>query len=333
MALDASNLAFQMPGCNERQAPTWDGKGATLQQFLRDFEELCEKYSVSKEDYFKNILRYLPSSEREVWESVKASLGSPKDNWSDFLEEIYELYPGSSDKRRWTENDLEMLTERLSSRSMTSQEQFANYFRQFLAITSFLLSKDRISKREVSRQLLAGLPYNLRVLVRKQLRIQTPLHDEDDPWPTGDIRNTVKILRTVECVVTDKLRMKGLLDEGSQMIGMRKEIWQMLSIPVRSDHTIEIESANQSKNTSVGLLPNLKLSFGHLDFYVQVQVVENASYDLLLGLPFLVLAESVTHRYRNGDATIRLSCPNTNAVITLPTHPRTRKEKIERLDF
>ena len=55
---------------------------------------------------------------------------------------------------------------------------------------------------------------------------------------------------------------------------------------------------------------------------MQVHVIREAAYDILLGRPFDVLTESVVRNYRNEDQTLQLHCPNSSIVITVLTLPR-----------
>jgi len=81
-------------------------------------------------------------------------------------------------------------------------------------------------------------------------------------------------------------------------------------------------SVNASSNSTIGLIHDLKVTIGGYNFYLQVQVVENALYEMLLGRPFLTLTEAQTQHYANGDSHITLQDPNMKAIITVPTKPR-----------
>ncbi len=84
-----------------------------------------------------------------------------------------------------------------------------------------------------------------------------------------------------------------------------------------------MESANETKSTTLGLLENLKVTFGTIDIYLQVQVVEKAPFDVLLGRPFFAHTSCKTQDYRNGDQHITIRDPNSDQTLTLPTRPRT----------
>ncbi|KAJ2911443.1 hypothetical protein MD484_g8971, partial [Candolleomyces efflorescens] len=137
----------------------------------------------------------------------------------------------------------------------------------------------------------------------------------------------METLRNIDVVLNDKVHIEALLDDGSQIIGIRRPFWEKLGLPLRSDRVITMESANRSRNDSMGLLTNLKMRIGDVDFWVQAQVMENVSYDLLLGRPFHTLTQAHMKHFANGDAHATLIDPNTGTTVTVPTKPRARKLK------
>jgi hypothetical protein len=129
-------------------------------------------------------------------------------------------------------------------------------------------------------------------------------------------------LRVLDLVLNDNVHVEAILDEGSQIIALRKDIWEKMGVPVCSDHKMNMISVNASSNQTIGLIHDLKVTIGAYNFYLQVQVVENALYEMLLGCPFLTLMEANTQHYANGDSHITLQDPNSKAIITLPTRAR-----------
>lgn len=136
------------------------------------------------------------------------------------------------------------------------------------------------------------------------------------------VANNTESLRTISVKLDGRVPIDAILDEGSQIIGLRREVWERLGLPIRSDHTINMETANTSRSRTVGLLPNLKMMIGKCEFTVQAHVIEEAGYDMLLGRPFHVLAQAHTQHFANGGAVITLTDPQSKAVITVPTKAR-----------
>ena len=85
-----------------------------------------------------------------------------------------------------------------------------------------------------------------------------------------------------------------------------------------------MKSANNTDSFTLGLIPNVAFNFGDINVKLQVQVVPNeAPFDVLLGRPFFSLTSCRSQDFPSGDQHITLTCPNTNAEVTLPTHPKT----------
>ena len=75
----------------------------------------------------------------------------------------------------------------------------------------------------------------------------------------------------------------GVLDSGSEIVAMPKQVWEDLGLPVRSNHVMTMSNANTSTKSTLGVVENLHLDFGAGKICLQVQVVPRANFDLLLG--------------------------------------------------
>ncbi|KAH6911874.1 hypothetical protein BKA70DRAFT_1098896 [Coprinopsis sp. MPI-PUGE-AT-0042] len=156
------------------------------------------------------------------------------------------------------------------------------------------------------------------------------------PLPRSDfiLSRHSEPLRTVDATILDKLQVKGTMDNGSQVITMHARVWKELGVGRRSDHIMHMESVNGSHNDTLGVIPHLKVNIGGIDFYLQVQVVKDTSFDLLLGRPFTVLARAVTKDHADGGQDITLTDPHTGARVTIPTRAkRAGLDKLIKLDF
>lgn len=85
---------------------------------------------------------------------------------------------------------------------------------------------------------------------------------------------------------------------------------------------LNMQSANGEVEKSLGLVRNMPFKVSTIVLYLQVHVVHNAVYDMLLGRPFDVLTKSVIKSFDNEDQTITIECPNTGQIATIPTIPR-----------
>ena len=77
----------------------------------------------------------------------------------------------------------------------------------------------------------------------------------------------------------------------------------------------------------MGLLQDLKIGIGGYDFYLQVQVVKDAPYKMLLGRPFFTLTQAMHKHFDNGESRLTLIDPNSGDKITFPTRAQIRENK------
>ncbi|KAF5313621.1 hypothetical protein D9611_010061 [Ephemerocybe angulata] len=141
------------------------------------------------------------------------------------------------------------------------------------------------------------------------------------------VAKPVESLRTVEIFLDGRMKVNAILDDGSQIIAVSREVWERLGIPLRSDRIMTMEAANKSRNDSMGLLQDLRVRIGDVDLYLQIQVLDNASYDVLLGRPFHSLTRAQIQHEMDGDASVVIHDPNSAKVVVLPMKERVRKRE------
>ena len=87
---------------------------------------------------------------------------------------------------------------------------------------------------------------------------------------------------------------------------------------------LNMQSANGEVDRSLGLARNVPIQIGDITLYVQIHVICNPAYDILLGRPFDILTESVVRNFANEDQTITIRDPNSGRRATVPTMPRSQ---------
>ena len=117
---------------------------------------------------------------------------------------------------------------------------------------------------------------------------------------------------TIECIV----------DPGSQIIAMSEDYAHQLGLIYDPTIILNMESANGEINQSLSLARNVSCNIGDVTLYLQIHVIHEPAYDILLGRPFDVLTESIVKNFANEDQTITIRDPNTGHRITIPTIPR-----------
>ena len=124
-------------------------------------------------------------------------------------------------------------------------------------------------------------------------------------------------LRSIVPIVDGTTAIECILDSGCQIVGMS------LGSTLNPKNTVLMQSANGTVDRSLGIVQDLSFHFGSLELKLQVHVIDEPAYDILLGCPFDVLTESTVRNYKNEDQTITITDPNDpSRVATMQTRPR-----------
>ncbi len=129
-------------------------------------------------------------------------------------------------------------------------------------------------------------------------------------------------LRAVFPTVNGKLRIESILDGGSQIVSMALSIAEELGLSWDPDIQIFMQSANGQLKKSAGLARNTSFEFGDLTVYLQVHIIDQPAYHVLLGRPFDILTESLIQNRRDGSQTLTIQDPNSEKRQTIPTLAR-----------
>jgi hypothetical protein len=153
-------------------------------------------------------------------------------------------------------------------------------------------------------------------------RYCTTLQEGEEPDPDRLIVAKESLaLYSIMPLVDNQLKVEAILDPGCQIITMSEDVYHLV---LTYDPTIvlHMQSVNGSVDPSLGLARNIAFLIGTLTFYMQVHVIRNPAYEILLGRPFDVLTESVVWNFHNEDQTITVHDPNTKRITTIPTIAR-----------
>jgi hypothetical protein len=140
-------------------------------------------------------------------------------------------------------------------------------------------------------------------------------------------------LRVIPTLVNDLREEEALLDSGSQIVSMSRITAMECQITWDPDITINMQSANGQISRTCGLARNVAFSFGEVTVYLQVHVVDNPPYKILLGRPFDVLTESRIVNSAEGNQMIVITDPNTKHRATLPTYAKGQLPKAKEVNF
>lgn len=149
----------------------------------------------------------------------------------------------------------------------------------------------------------------------------------DDP-PELFVAKESDSLRTIHPVINGNGTRECVLDGGSQIVSIDRDVALSLGISWDPDVKIFMQSANKSVEKTEGLARNVPFLFNDITIYLQVHVIRNPAYDVLLGRPFDTLTKSQVHNTTDGGQIVTITDPNTGRRCTLPTHPKSKAKTI-----
>ena len=129
-------------------------------------------------------------------------------------------------------------------------------------------------------------------------------------------------LRTVYPLINGVGEVESLLDPGSQIVSMSREVATALQVTWDPDIVVHMESANKSLEKTLGLAKNVPFVFGSITVYLQVHVISKVAYNVLLGRPFDTITESEVKNSKDGSQSLTLTDLNTGVRCVMPTHER-----------
>ena len=145
---------------------------------------------------------------------------------------------------------------------------------------------------------------------------------EDDAVIVG---RPLSSLRTVWAQIgTHPEYAECILDPGSQIVAISEGLCNHLHLVYNPANTLGMESANGIVNRSLGVVMDVPLTINgtNITLYLQMHVMRDAAYGILLGRPFDTLASTIVETSPDGVHKLTLRCPNTQRVAVVPTFNR-----------
>ncbi|KAG6870283.1 hypothetical protein C0995_014050 [Termitomyces sp. Mi166 len=117
-------------------------------------------------------------------------------------------------------------------------------------------------------------------------------------WPSEHraslcIAKDTDSLRAIMAVIDRKEEVECIVDSASQIVSMSEEIAHHLGLVYDPTVMLNMQSANGAIDQSRGLARNVPCTIAGLTIYLQVHVISQPAYNILLGKPFDVLTRSV----------------------------------------
>ncbi|KAF8234342.1 hypothetical protein L208DRAFT_1550057 [Tricholoma matsutake] len=122
------------------------------------------------------------------------------------------------------------------------------------------------------------------------------LHPGEIPKPFIAVKESHSI-RSVIMNVNGRNPVESIVNLGSSIIAMSEEVCHKLGLAYDPSIHIPLQSANGGIDQSLGLAWNVPCKVGSITLYMQIHIICNPAYNILLGWPFDVLTESTVKNY------------------------------------
>jgi hypothetical protein len=100
---------------------------------------------------------------------------------------------------------------------------------------------------------------------------------------------------------------------------MRKDIWAATGLPLYVEKAISITAANATTTRTLGGLRDVLFNIGGMEIFLQVQVIDKAPWEVLLGRSFFTHTACETKDSPDGSSTLTLTHPETGERVLVPT--------------
>ena len=106
-----------------------------------------------------------------------------------------------------------------------------------------------------------------------------------DPAPLPEPEYSLP-LQEIDVIVGGHNTEAGVIDPGSQIVAIRKDLADEVAACINPGVRLEMEGANGATNWTLGCAEHLTMQVGDVSFTLHAHVVKHAPFHLLLGQPF-----------------------------------------------
>ncbi|KIK14047.1 hypothetical protein PISMIDRAFT_34349, partial [Pisolithus microcarpus 441] len=103
-----------------------------------------------------------------------------------------------------------------------------------------------------------------------------------------------------------------ILDGGSQVVALRKEVAEVLQLPIEKDGCITMETATQGKEAMEGIVNNCPITFAGVTVHLPIQIIRNTAFNIILGQPFTCTLHATTQDLLNGAQSVEIIEPGSS---------------------
>ncbi|CAA7271002.1 unnamed protein product [Cyclocybe aegerita] len=184
-----------MPPRGDETAPTFNpSKPRELRHYFSDLEFLFDQAQVTDHAARKkHAIRYVDIDVADLWECI-TEFSSADATYDEFKTAVIKLYPEADENFKFTLSDMDHVVDSRLRLGIHSLNDLADYHREFRAVTSFLVTKDRLATMEQEHAFARGFQPNFWSLVARHLQIKDPDHFPDTPYTIENVMDAARFI-------------------------------------------------------------------------------------------------------------------------------------------
>ena len=177
-----------MPARGHPTAPIFDpSQPRTLRRYFADLELLFGACQITDDLEKKRFAaHYFDFETSELVASQPEFIDASK-SFEDLKVALRRLYPGAEDDRKYSLSDLAALIQQWQQRGISNLADLGSYYRDFLTITRFLISKNRLSQLQQNFEFIRAFSEVIWTPIAARLQVKSPDHHPDDPYPISEV--------------------------------------------------------------------------------------------------------------------------------------------------
>jgi hypothetical protein len=198
-----------MPARGDRVAPQFDvSQPRQLNRYWSDLEFLLNRAGiVNADERKKEAIRFVDVDTETLWRSLAEF--QPGSTWDEYKAAVSKLYPGSEAERTWLVSEMDQLVGERTRLGIHSLADLGEFHRHFILITTYLISRRRLSEGEQSRAYARAFQPELWQRISQRLQIKLPDQHPDDPYDISAIHEAATFVLTGTAVTSPVQTLKG----------------------------------------------------------------------------------------------------------------------------
>lgn len=163
-----------------------------------------------------------------------------------------------------------------------------------------------ISSFMVSTEMRNGMPAGSLVWQDPFLQYMNKVAKHSEEPKAVYIAKNLQAICSVFPLINSIKKSESLYNTGSQIVLMSEHIADRLKLIYDPDIIINMQSANKQVEKLLGMAKNVPFLFGDIIVYLQVHIICDPAYDILLGRSFDVLTSSTIYNNTEGGQVIKI---------------------------